>query len=134
MTEKRDRELGYERIDMAQKRTTLMPLEKFRHKLQFFQTPDSHESVEWSLGKTYILHIILLLARTQQYVYAYVDYAVRIRSLSHLEYHHLPCWCPKKKSISVTTTADLFAVEFFHAIKEINIIKKMKKQIKNTRS
>ena len=47
--------LGYERVDMAKKTTILMPLEKFRHKLQFFQTPDMESAIvmnQWSLGKT----------------------------------------------------------------------------------
>ena len=56
MTKEKDRKLGYERVDMAKKTTIIMPLETFRHKLQFFQTPDMESTVmvmnQWSLGKT----------------------------------------------------------------------------------
>jgi len=56
VTKEKDRKLGYERVDMAKKTTKLMPLETFRHKLQFFQTADMGSTAmvmnQWSLGKT----------------------------------------------------------------------------------
>ncbi len=40
VAENKDRTFGYERVDMAKKRTMLLPLGEFRHKVQFFQAPD----------------------------------------------------------------------------------------------
>ena len=48
--------VGYERVDMALKTTKLMPLEMFRHKLQFFQTQDMQSTAKimgYGRGKSY---------------------------------------------------------------------------------